>query len=140
MEMLVGLDWRDFFDVVIVNANKPKFFTEVSRPIRVFDKNANTHIWEKVTSLEKGIIYYEVHIYDILILMNATTAYWKYSLEVELALIFSTICYLVCFFNFCVQHTHTYHHVSFFRQRLLCFTCCCPDIYIHPHDYIFRVQ
>ncbi|CAH2102437.1 unnamed protein product [Euphydryas editha] len=59
MEMLVGSDWRDFFDVVIVNANKPKFFTEVSRPIRVFDKNANTHIWEKVTSLEKGIIYYE---------------------------------------------------------------------------------
>lgn len=60
MEMLVGHDWRDFFDVVIVNANKPKFFTEVSRPIRVFDKNANTHIWEKVTSLQKGIIYYEV--------------------------------------------------------------------------------
>ncbi|CAF4793665.1 unnamed protein product [Pieris macdunnoughi] len=59
MEMLVGHEWRDFFDVVIVNANKPKFFTEVSRPIRVFDKNANTHIWEKVTSLEKGIIYYE---------------------------------------------------------------------------------
>lgn len=60
MEMLVGQDWRDFFDVVIVNANKPKFFAEVSRPIRVFDKNANTHIWEKVTSLDKGIIYYEV--------------------------------------------------------------------------------
>ncbi|KAL0851100.1 hypothetical protein ABMA28_006971 [Loxostege sticticalis] len=59
MEMLVGHDWREFFDVVIVNANKPKFFTEVSRPIRVFDKNANSHIWEKVTSLEKGIIYYE---------------------------------------------------------------------------------
>ncbi|XP_013135166.1 PREDICTED: 5'-nucleotidase domain-containing protein 3 [Papilio polytes] len=59
MEMLVGSDWREYFDVVIVNANKPKFFTEVSRPIRVFDKNANTHIWEKVTSLEKGIIYYE---------------------------------------------------------------------------------
>ncbi|CAG9581570.1 unnamed protein product [Danaus chrysippus] len=59
MEMLVGSEWRDYFDVVIVNANKPKFFTEVSRPIRVFDKNANTHIWEKVTSLEKGIIYYE---------------------------------------------------------------------------------
>ncbi|XP_072942562.1 5'-nucleotidase domain-containing protein 3 isoform X1 [Epargyreus clarus] len=59
MEMLVGHDWREYFDVVIVNANKPTFFTEVSRPIRVFDKNANTHIWEKVTSLEKGIIYYE---------------------------------------------------------------------------------
>ncbi|CAK1602135.1 unnamed protein product [Parnassius mnemosyne] len=59
MEMLVGHDWREYFDVVIVNANKPKFFTEVSRPIRVFDKNANTHIWEKVTSLEKGTIYYE---------------------------------------------------------------------------------
>lgn len=60
MGMLVGLDWRDFFDVVIVNANKPKFFTEVPRPIRVFDKNANTHIWEKVSKLEKGVIYYEV--------------------------------------------------------------------------------
>ncbi|KAJ8735697.1 hypothetical protein PYW07_007317 [Mythimna separata] len=59
MEMLVGHDWRDYFDVVIVNANKPKFFTEVSRPIRVFDKRANTHIWERVSSLEKGIIYYE---------------------------------------------------------------------------------
>lgn len=70
--MLVGVDWRDFFDVVIVNANKPKFFTEVSRPIRVFDKNANTHIWEKVTSLEKGIIYYEVRFFNIIICKKIT--------------------------------------------------------------------
>lgn len=59
MSMLVGHDWREFFDVVIVSARKPKFFTEMSRPIRVFDKNANTHIWDKVTNLEKGVIYYE---------------------------------------------------------------------------------
>ena len=69
MEMLVGHDWRDYFDVVIVNANKPKFFTEVSRPIRVFDKNANTHIWERVSSLEKGIIYYEVKLQILLIIL-----------------------------------------------------------------------
>ncbi|CAH0592605.1 unnamed protein product [Chrysodeixis includens] len=59
MEMLISKNWRDYFDVVIVNANKPSFFAEVTRPIRVFDKNANTHVWDKVTTLQKGIIYYE---------------------------------------------------------------------------------
>ncbi|CAD0194922.1 unnamed protein product [Chrysodeixis includens] len=59
MEMLIGNTWRDYFDVVIVNANKPDFFKEVSRPIRLFDKNADTHVWDKVVGLQKGIIYYE---------------------------------------------------------------------------------
>lgn len=34
MNFLVGDDWRELFDVVIVNARKPKFFTETSRPLR----------------------------------------------------------------------------------------------------------
>lgn len=34
MKYLVGDDWRDLFDVVIVQARKPKFFTEHSRPLR----------------------------------------------------------------------------------------------------------
>jgi len=34
MTFLCGDDWREFFDVIIVNARKPKFFTEHSRPLR----------------------------------------------------------------------------------------------------------
>jgi hypothetical protein len=34
MKYLVGDDWRELFDVVIVQARKPKFFTERSRPLR----------------------------------------------------------------------------------------------------------
>ncbi|XP_077296560.1 5' nucleotidase C [Arctopsyche grandis] len=59
MELLVGTDWREFFDVVIVSARKPRFFTDHSRPIRVFDHTSGTHVWDKVTKLEKGMIYYE---------------------------------------------------------------------------------
>lgn len=60
--MLVGQDWKEFFDVVIVQARKPKFFTDVSRPFRVFDEQSGSHIWGRVTKLEKGVIYYEVSI------------------------------------------------------------------------------
>jgi hypothetical protein len=35
MKYLVGDDWRELFDVVIVQARKPKFFTERSRPLRL---------------------------------------------------------------------------------------------------------
>lgn len=59
MGLIVGPDWRDFFDVVIVSARKPRFFTETSRPIRVFDQTSGTHVWDKVSKLEKGVIYYE---------------------------------------------------------------------------------
>lgn len=60
MEMLAGEDWQEFFDVVIVNARKPRFFTDLSRPIREFDVGSNTHLWDRVIALEKGKIYYEV--------------------------------------------------------------------------------
>lgn len=59
MDMLVGLDWKQFFDVVIVQARKPRFFTDESRPFRVFDRSKSTHLWDRVVSLEKGKIYYE---------------------------------------------------------------------------------
>lgn len=59
MELLVGKDWKEFFDVVIVQARKPRFFTDLSRPIRVYDEQTGTHSWDRVTKLEKGKIYYE---------------------------------------------------------------------------------
>ncbi|KAH8370225.1 hypothetical protein KR093_002684 [Drosophila rubida] len=59
MSYLVGANWRDFFDVVIVQARKPKFFTDESRPIRLFDEKTKSHLWDRVFKLEKGKIYYE---------------------------------------------------------------------------------
>jgi 5' nucleotidase family len=60
MRYIVGDDWQKFFDVVIVQARKPKFFTDESRPIRLYDMGSNTQVWDRVTRLEKGQIYYEV--------------------------------------------------------------------------------
>lgn len=59
MGMLVGDDWKDLFDVVIVQARKPRFFTDESRPIRMYDEQKNVYLWDRVTKLERGKIYYE---------------------------------------------------------------------------------
>lgn len=60
---MVGPDWEDFFDLIIVHARKPLFFTDESRPLRIYDKNLDTHLWDKVTKLQKGVIYYEVNVF-----------------------------------------------------------------------------
>ena len=31
MKHLIGPDWRDLFDVIITNARKPKFFSDIQR-------------------------------------------------------------------------------------------------------------
>uniref|UniRef100_A0A0K8W0U0 5'-nucleotidase domain-containing protein 3 n=1 Tax=Bactrocera latifrons TaxID=174628 RepID=A0A0K8W0U0_BACLA len=59
MALLVGDKWREHFDVIIVQARKPKFFTDDSRPIRLYDETTNSHVWDRVSKLEKGKIYYE---------------------------------------------------------------------------------
>ncbi|KAF5306043.1 hypothetical protein FQR65_LT00758 [Abscondita terminalis] len=59
MKMLAGKNWKDYFDVIVVQARKPKFFTDKSRPIRVYDEHSGTHVWDRVVKLEKGTIYYE---------------------------------------------------------------------------------
>lgn len=64
---MVGKDWKEYFDVLIVQARKPRFFTDISRPIRVFDERSGTHIWDRVSKLEKGVIYYEVSNYFLIL-------------------------------------------------------------------------
>ncbi|XP_011504447.1 PREDICTED: 5'-nucleotidase domain-containing protein 3 [Ceratosolen solmsi marchali] len=59
MRFLVGDDWMDYFDVVIVQARKPRFFTEESRPLRIYDEKNETQLWDRVVKLEKGVIYLE---------------------------------------------------------------------------------
>ncbi|KAA8590755.1 hypothetical protein FQN60_001698 [Etheostoma spectabile] len=53
MKHMVGKEWRDFFDVVIVQADKPHFFTDC---IKRLDSNGDLR-WEKINSLDKGQIY-----------------------------------------------------------------------------------
>lgn len=65
MTMLTGVDWRKYFDVVIVQARKPKFFTENSRPMRIYDEAKGGRQWEKVNRLDKGVIYYEGTVHQL---------------------------------------------------------------------------
>jgi hypothetical protein len=60
MQFLVGKNWKNYFDVVIVQARKPRFFTEESRPLRIYDEIKQTQLWDRVTKLNKGVIYLEV--------------------------------------------------------------------------------
>lgn len=60
MSLLIGSDWREYFDVIIVQARKPLFFTDESRPLRIYDVESQTHLWDRITKLNRNKIYYEV--------------------------------------------------------------------------------
>ena len=57
MTFMVGKQWRDFFDVVIVQAGKPHFFTNNAKPFREVDVERKIFLWDTVTTLAKGKIY-----------------------------------------------------------------------------------
>ncbi|XP_012256131.1 5'-nucleotidase domain-containing protein 3 isoform X2 [Athalia rosae] len=59
MKFLLDDDWKHYFDVVIVQARKPRFFTDETRPLRIYDEEKRTLLWDRVTKLEKGVIYLE---------------------------------------------------------------------------------
>ncbi|XP_014239344.1 5'-nucleotidase domain-containing protein 3 isoform X2 [Cimex lectularius] len=59
MSYMVGPSWEEFFDLIIVQARKPLFFSDDTCPLRIYDKTVNTHYWNKVSKIEKGVIYYE---------------------------------------------------------------------------------
>ncbi|XP_044067368.1 5'-nucleotidase domain-containing protein 2 isoform X2 [Siniperca chuatsi] len=65
MTHMVGKNWRDFFDVVIVQADKPHFFTDCIKPFRRLDGNGDLQ-WEKINSLDKGHIYKQGNLFDFL--------------------------------------------------------------------------
>ncbi|XP_051916575.1 5'-nucleotidase domain-containing protein 3-like isoform X1 [Hippocampus zosterae] len=65
MSYIVGSDWRDLFDVVIVQADKPGFFNDRRKPFRrVTDKGAL--LWDRIHKLEKGQIYKQGNLYEFL--------------------------------------------------------------------------
>ncbi|XP_060095911.1 5'-nucleotidase domain-containing protein 2 [Heteronotia binoei] len=65
MKYMVGKDWRDLFDMVIVQADKPSFFTDKRKPFRKMDERGSLH-WDKISKLEKGKIYKQGNLFDFL--------------------------------------------------------------------------
>ncbi|XP_023216189.1 5'-nucleotidase domain-containing protein 3-like isoform X1 [Centruroides sculpturatus] len=59
MKYMIGPNWREMFELVLVQARKPKFFTDQRRPIRIYDETTKSQLWEKITKLDKGKIYIE---------------------------------------------------------------------------------
>lgn len=57
MQFMLGEDWRELFDVVIVSAKKPSFFSAQNRHFRVLSPKSNRLKWKKVNALERGSIY-----------------------------------------------------------------------------------
>uniref|UniRef100_A0A452HJY6 Uncharacterized protein n=1 Tax=Gopherus agassizii TaxID=38772 RepID=A0A452HJY6_9SAUR len=65
MKFLVGKDWRDLFDVVIVQADKPNFFNDKRRPFRKVNERG-VLLWDKIHKLQKGQIYKQGNLYEFL--------------------------------------------------------------------------
>lgn len=70
MRYIVGADWMDAFDVVIVDANKPTFFKRNSHPLKVLNNSyqtySDTFSWQRVRSLQKGVVYQGGSIYELM--------------------------------------------------------------------------
>ncbi|KFQ83636.1 5'-nucleotidase domain-containing protein 3, partial [Phoenicopterus ruber ruber] len=65
MKFIVGKDWRDLFDVVIVQAEKPNFFNDKRRPFRKVNERG-VLLWDKIHKLQKGQIYKQGNLYEFL--------------------------------------------------------------------------
>ena len=60
MVYLVGQNWRDIFDVIIVNAKKPGFFTHRLRHLREYNPEKQILSWKEIDKLIPGKIYSRV--------------------------------------------------------------------------------
>ena len=58
MSYIVSPKWREFFDVVIVQAHKPKFY-DSDRPFRRLDVEFSQPTWHHVNTFRPGNIYLE---------------------------------------------------------------------------------
>ncbi|XP_067855202.1 5'-nucleotidase domain-containing protein 2-like [Heptranchias perlo] len=65
MKYMAGKDWRDLFDLVIVQADKPTFFTDKRKPFRRLDDTGALQ-WDKINKLEKGKMYKQGNLFDFL--------------------------------------------------------------------------
>lgn len=57
MKYVIGENWREMWDAVIVSAGKPRFYTETSRPFREVNKDTGRLQFKKVDRIEPGEVY-----------------------------------------------------------------------------------
>jgi hypothetical protein len=57
MKFILGEDWLNLFDVVIVSAKKPSFFKSKSKHFRIYSPSLKRLKWNPVLSLEQGMVY-----------------------------------------------------------------------------------
>ncbi|KRZ74879.1 5'-nucleotidase domain-containing protein 3 [Trichinella papuae] len=66
MRYLLGEDWQKLFNCIIVQAKKPNFFRNRYRQFRIYWPESGMLAWEKVTKIERGIIYAGGNLEDFL--------------------------------------------------------------------------
>lgn len=64
LKYMLGDDWRELFDVVIVSARKPKFYTR-QRAFRMLDIGHKQVQWHAVRALHRGEVYTQGSVYQL---------------------------------------------------------------------------
>ncbi|KAI9992389.1 hypothetical protein PInf_017791 [Phytophthora infestans] len=64
LKYMLGDDWRELFDVVIVSARKPKFYTR-QRSFRMLDIGHKQVQWQAVRALHRGEVYTQGSVYQL---------------------------------------------------------------------------
>ncbi|CAI5720658.1 unnamed protein product [Peronospora destructor] len=65
LRYMLGDDWRELFDVVIVNAQKPKFYTR-RRAFRIVDIKHKQVQWHAVREMHRGEVYTQGSLYQLI--------------------------------------------------------------------------
>jgi len=59
MRHVIGEEWKEVWEAVIVSAGKPRFYTDDARPFRMVDEDTGRISFKKITRLEPGKVYAE---------------------------------------------------------------------------------
>lgn len=57
MKYVIGDQWQNMWDAVVVSAGKPRFYTETTRPFREVNKETNKMEFKRVDKIEQGRVY-----------------------------------------------------------------------------------
>ena len=57
MKYVIGNEWMEMWDAVIVSAGKPRFYTETTRPFREVNQDTGKAEFKRVDSIEPGRVY-----------------------------------------------------------------------------------
>jgi len=70
MKHVLGDQWMDLWDAIVVSAGKPAFYTEIRRPFREVNRETNRVRFQKVEKLEAGKVYTEGCLRELTRLMD----------------------------------------------------------------------